>query len=327
MWTALFRKTFEIAPDLDLGRVLSFVKSQLSDVKCQTSDIACSIYVGSRKYNLPLFDAESGKPLGHARAYFPEHAEYGKNEVRILEELECTQLENFSFPKVLGKWQAGGFFIVALSALPKGTKRMKGIERSHLEFLKCLSEKTGTRLKFEDSNFYAEFQKEVEQFGSAMPEARDLIEYFWNTSRKNLEVKEFLFSLTKREFPFFEMFKPNIVLDWEHARFGWPAIFDAYSLVLSDAPGRRGDYTELYAKNIISLFFEKNKKHFGFLKDALRIFGATKEGAYSWFFLFLLDQLFIHWDAGHIRSAERVLAFFRYASEHEGELKTRWLAN
>lgn len=328
VWRILFRTVHE---------------NELSTFNFQLRTNTFSVYVGSRKYNLPLFDAKTGEQIGHARAYFPESAEYGKNEVRALEELEKIKFKDFSFPKVLKKEEIGTLFVVTLSALPKGTERTKKIGSRHLEFLKLLSEKTGKQLKFEDSDFYKEFQKEMESMKSVMPQKRELIEYVFDVARKNLDGKEFLFSLTKREFPFFEMFKvsdvssspkalraeglgprSHVVLDWEHARFGWPAIFDAYSLIMSDAPHTRGEYAELYVKNITSLFFEKNKRHSEFLKEALGNFGITREEAYWWFLLFLLDQLFIHWDAGHIRSAERVLSFFRFASEHEEGLQKEW---
>lgn len=316
IWRMLFRKKFVMSPDSEWGNIFSFLERELSTFNLQLSTLAFSIYVGSGKYNLPLFDAKSGKALGHAKAYFPESAEYGENEIRILKELEQTKIPDFLFPEVLSEGYARKFFVAVLSPLPEETKRARAIGEKHLEFLRRLSETTGKRAKFEDSDFYREFEKEMEFLKSAPSEESGLMERVWNESLERLKGKEFLFSLTKREFPFFEMFKSNVngqtsnvVIDWEHARYGWPPLFDVFNLCMSEGRFKRGEYAQIYEKNIKDIFFGKNKKTGRALKKMLAYWKIPDEDTYWFFRLYLLDQLSIHLRAGHGPSAARVIAF------------------
>ena len=87
-------------------------------------------------------------------------------------------------------------------------------------------------------------------------EKLELVEYFWDKAIQNLRGKEFVFSLTKREFPFFEALRSNdklFVIDWETARFDFPPIFDVFSMILSTSPHQKGDYIKIYRKNIQAL--------------------------------------------------------------------------
>ena len=332
VWRILFRKKFVITPDSEWATILSFIKSQLSDV-------VCSIYVGSGKYNLPLFDAKSGKPLGHAKVYFPESAGEGEHEAEILDSLRKIELPDFSFPEVLAKGRVKGFFVEILAPLQGATKRIRGICKDHLKFLEFLSEKTGKREIFKHSDFYREFQKQVEFLKSALPEESGLVEYVWSESLKNLKGKEFLLSLTKREFPFFEMLKIKTsdvlkdvrrpkycVLDWEPARFGFPPVFDLFSLLMSGSKYKKGGYEELYKKNMEDLFFRKNKKAENAIKKMLGFWRMNTKDAYWFFLLFLLDQLAIHLELGHEKSSKRVTTYLAKIKEKKAGRQEAWLA-
>ncbi len=316
VWDILFRKRFFVDAN--------FIQ-QLPVIHDGASDVVFSIYVGSRKFILPLFDAESGNLLGVAKVYFPgkESADYGENEVKTLDYLAHLNLPEFQVPRVLAKSYFNDSLVVVLSSL-RNLKNASGMTKRHTDFLKLLSEKTGAQTIFSDSDFHQQFEKEVNFLKSKIPDRFRATEYFYEAACANLKNKKFVFSLTKREFPFFEMMRADsvhFVIDWEQARRGFPPIFDVFSMILSTSPYRKGNSVELYKKNLKTLFFEDNEM----ILKMLDFWKMTKEDAYWFFWLFLIDQLYICLHVNHLESAERIIEFLQGAKNKEHVFKKRWL--
>ena len=306
---APFKKKFHLADKED--SFFAFLKSKLGE------DVTCSIYVGSRKFILPTFREKDGKLLGVAKAYFPgRESAYGENEAHILDESSEMRLAGFSFPQVLAKDYFRGALVVILSSFPN-LKNARSITERHTDFLKQLSGKTGARTAFAESAFRKQIEGETTFLKSEFPGDFRHVEHFRKDAVRNLEGKEFFFSLTKREFPFFELFtsradstRTDVVIDWEHARHGFPPIFDVFSLLMSSARFKKGDYTALYEKNVMDLFFGKNKKARGFLRKMMNFWNIAPEDGYHFFVLYLIDQLYLHRHVGHRASAERITSLF-----------------
>ncbi|MBI2035419.1 MAG: hypothetical protein HYT12_01905 [Candidatus Liptonbacteria bacterium] len=221
-----------------------------------------------------------------------------------------------------------------------GTRGIDAIKNCHLDFLKKLSDKTKEEKIFTESNFYNEIQSELSFLQSKMSNERfKSIKYFFDKAVDNLNSKSFIFSLTKREFPFFEMLcvaAPSssmfnvlsskfFVIDWEQARFGFPQIFDLYSLIISGGRFKKGNYVELYERNIQDLFFIKNTKIQSILDCMLKFWNIEKGDAYYFFLLYLVDQLYIHLHVNHELSASRVTALFEKISKNENKFRNNWL--
>ena len=99
------------------------------------------------------------------------------------------------------------------------------------------------------------------------------------------------------------------VVDWEHARFDFPPIFDFYSLFLS-LPGF--GYQE---------FFSKKIKYAKEMKDFLKL---DSNSAFWFFWLFLIDQLYLQFSIGAKESGEKILNFLEGVIENEKYYKDNW---
>lgn len=329
IWDLVFRKKFVVNFNPAEENLFSFFNRQLSNVNSQMSNVAFSVYVGSRKFILPIFNLKSGETMGVAKVYFPgrESFDYGENEAKFLNLLKEINLPGFCFPEVLAKGSFKNSLVVILSS-PKNLKNSYSITRRHIDFLKQLTEKTGRRTLFSDSDFYHQLQEEISFLKLKLPDKFQLVEHFYNKAVQGLKDKTFTFSLVKREFPFFEMMKLRdkfFVIDWEQGRMNFPAIFDLFSLMVSAGRFKKGDYAETYRKNLEDIFFKTNKKTKLFLSRLLPAWGMNQNDAYYFFLLFLIDQLYIHLHVDHKLSAERVIAFFEKFRGNEPFYKDKWL--
>jgi len=322
LYPVLFSKRFSVVADPRATHLFSFLELKYG------KGMTCSFYAGSRKFILPLFK-ESGDLIGYARAYFPgkESEAYGENEVAVLRRLKTAALGDFSVPEVLSSGHIGGFLVVVLSTIG-GARNMNGITPLHMRWLKTLSSATGNGSTLERSEFSRHFEEEMLFLRSDIPDAVRTFEPLHERAFAYLKEKRFTYSLVMREFPFSQMLKtPHgfFVLDWEQARFGFPPIFDLFSLIVSTGRFRRGDYVELYKNNIKDLFFRKNRRVRDLLTTASAWWGLDAEDAYHFFILFLLDQLYIHLHVGHRPSADRVIALLKELSHNEKWFSRSWV--
>lgn len=326
VWNLVFRKKFVLLSEPAKEDIASFLAQKIGSAE----PVVFSVYAGSRKFILPLFGAESGNLLGVAKVYFPgeESAEYGENEARVLERLGGLVFRRFRFPKVLVKDRFRGSLVLVLSS-SQGLASAVAVAEPHLDFLKQLSERTGTKTTLSRSGFSGEMQKEVDLIRSRIPGRSGSLERLLGKAMRALGEKEFLCSLAKREFPCFEMTRDKsggfLVIDWEQARSGFPPLFDLYSLLMSSGRFKRGDYVKLYGKNVKDLFFGGNGRAAKSVKDMAGFWGIGREEAYRFFVLFLIDQLYIHLHAGHHLSAERVIALLEEMSGDEKKFSDTWL--
>lgn len=326
VWNLVFKKK-KFGMDFNSAgeSFLPFLVSKIGSAE----PIVFSAYIGSRKFILPILGVKSGKLFGVAKVYFPgrESFNYGENETKVLNYLKNIHLTDFIFPKILAEDYFRESLVVILSS-PRNLKNITSVTEHHTDFLKQLSEKTSRKSTFLSSNFYEEIQKEIEFLKSKKPDKSDLVKYFYKQSLQNLRNKEFIFSLTKREFPFFEMMKAGskfFVIDWEQARFGFPPIFDLFSLLMSSGKFKKGDYVEFYRKNLIDLFFQKNKKSQRIVQEMLHFWELNQSDAYWFFWLYVLDQLYIHLHVDHYLSAERLFVFLENVRNNESWFRKNWL--
>ncbi len=334
IWRLIFPKKVFVSQSEE---IFSFLKSKID----LGEPVTFSIYSGSRKYILPLFGERSGALLGVAKIYFPENIEYGNNEIVTLDYLSKVNTADFSFPEVLAKDYFRGYFMAIISSEPD-LKITAGITNKHLDFLKELTQKTAEEKIFANSAFGEAIEKELSFLQAKITIEQFIpIKYFYNQAVHSLKDKTFTFSLTKREFPFFEMLcvadfnrsmfdvqcSKFFVIDWEQARFGFPPIFDLYSLIISGGRFKKGNYVELYERNIQDLFFTKNTKIQSILDLMLKFWNVEKGDAYYFFLLYLVDQLYIHLDVGHVASAERIISLFENMQENEENYEKYWILN
>lgn len=292
-------------------------------------DMSFSIYAGSRKFILPLFN-RSGKVLGYAKAYFPgmESEEYGEREVKILNKLSGIGLSEIRVPRVIFAEYYKGFFIEILSTC-EGHKSLRGASETHMRWLRELMDKTGKDELFEESEFWKELRRGVSFLKTKISQKSDLLDYFVSSAERGLSGRKFKFGLTMREFPYFQMMQCDngfLAIDFEEADFGYPPVFDLFSLLMS-ARRRQGDYEKIYAENIKELFFKPSSYTKEYLLPFLEFAGLTTEEAYWFFLLFLLDQLYIHVHAGHENSAARVTSLLNEIHRAPDVFKKRWLVS
>lgn len=322
----ILRNQFSITVDESKDNFISFLASVLG---LNAKELDFSIYAGSRKFLLPLLRVGDGKLIGFTKVYFPEResAKYGENEASVLEKLAKMDFRTANAPKVIFKGHYNGFFLVILSP-GEDLENFNSIAPAHTDFLKELSRKTGKKLIFESSPFPREFEEEISFLKSKIREKAELIGHFYEEAKSNLSGKNFLFTLTMREFPFFQLMRgrgKNFIVDWELARWFFPPIFDAFSLLLS-TERRGGDYIRVYADSLKGLFFGKNRKTDAYLRPLLEFWQLSREESYWFFWLFLLDQLYIHLHVGHDLSASRVVAFLEEVRGKEREFQNLWIS-
>lgn len=326
VWNLVFKKKFSVLSEPVKEDLASFLAQTIGSAE----PVVFSVYAGSRKFILPLFGAESGNMLGVAKVYFPggESSDYGENEAKVLEYLGGLKFRRFRFPKVLAKERFRGSLVLVLSS-SRGLASAVSVMESHMDFLKQLSEHTGTKTPLSRSGFSGEMQKEVDFIRSGIPGRSGPAEHLFGDAVRALGEKEFTFSLVKREFPCFEMMRDGsggfFVIDWEQARSGFPPLFDLYSLLMNSGRFKRGDYSELYGKNVKDLFFGGNGKAAELVKEMAGFWDIGREAAFHFFMLFLIDQLYIHLHAGHQPSAERVVALLEEMNGDKKRFSDSWL--
>jgi len=162
-----------------------------------------------------------------------------------------------------------------------------------------------------------------------IPHEKENIEAVYKNATDALKGKTLLLSLVMREFPYFQILQSRegaLVIDWEHARYDFPIIFDCFSLLMSVAPHKKGEYIALYQKNITQIFFSSNPKNRAYINEIAGHMSATPEDTYHLFWLYLIDQLYIHLHAGHPESAERITNFFTNAHDKPNFSFKNWQA-
>ena len=321
-WAKSCLKNFFLAADGKNGNIFSFLKSKLGE------DVAFSIYVGSRKFNLPLFRMSDGTMIGFAKIYPVDgvNSDYGENEAKTLEYLNELDFGLFLFPKVISKAIFKNHLAVILSP-GDNLENTKTITPHHISFVGKLVKNTGRKVIFDDSGFYRVLVEEIKFLESKVPGQSALINTFFKESIKRLKGRNFVFSLVMREFPYFHMIKSAekfFVVDFEEARPDFPPIFDIFSLFMS-ASRLKGNYIEIYRNNLNNIFFRENYLVKKYMANTIDKFGINKEDAYWFFWLFLLDQLYIHLHVGHDSSAERILSFLDFVSKDLKSLEKRWM--
>ena len=302
------------------------VFSFLSEIAGVKDNVAIAIYRGSRKWIVPLFSR--GNVFGYAKIYDREAREYGETEADTLEALSKSDLSGFAVPKVLSRADFGGRFVLLLSSRDP-LKRSCGILPAHYEWLRTLSRETGQKAEFQNAPFSKSFSSEIDFLKSKIPERFPAIESAVREAEAALRGKAFVFSLTMREFPYFQILRSPggpFVIDWEESRFGYPPAFDLFSLLLSAGKRSGGSYVALYENNVENIFFRKNGKTANAFRALLPAWGMSAEDAYYFFILFLVDQLYIHLHVGHTESAERIISLFEKRARGEGPISPeKWL--
>ena len=132
VWDLFLKNKVTVKSDLTKENLFSFLTAKIG----APESIIFSIYVGSRKFILPLFGQKSGKMFGVAKIYFPGEASitYGKNEAKTLDFLEEINLAGFEFPNVVAKDYFRECLVVILSS-PKNLKNTTAIKEEHVHFL------------------------------------------------------------------------------------------------------------------------------------------------------------------------------------------------
>jgi len=293
-------------------------------------DYIFPICSGSKKFLIPLFLKDSGDLYGYAKVYEKNGNgdQYGRNEVEKLKKLEKIEFKNASAPKILEVGETENLFFYILST--KGDlKKYKGIENAHINWLLQLSQKTGEYIIFEKSKFHERLNWEVDFLKSKFIHSADMIEKLYKKAEDKLNGKTFLFSLTMREFPFYQaLYSPNefFCLDWEYAEYEFPPVFDFFSLAISEAVSReKGSYNTKYAEGVKKTFFRKNREIKKYTKKLFNAYRLDRETSFWFFLLYMLDQLYIHAEAGHNLSAERGVSLLDKMRKTEEFSINTWL--
>lgn len=178
-WAKSCLKNFFLAADGKNGNIFSFLKSKLGE------DVAFSIYVGSRKFNLPLFRMSDGTMIGFAKIYPVDgvNSDYGENEAKTLEYLNELDFGLFLFPKVISKAIFKNHLAVILSP-GDNLENTKTITPHHISFVGKLVKNTGRKVIFDDSGFYRVLVEEIKFLESKVPGQSALINTF-SKSRLN----------------------------------------------------------------------------------------------------------------------------------------------
>jgi len=281
LYPLLFQKKIQITQNDKWGKFLLFFSNRL---KTPIEQISFSIYKAPGKFVLPIFNNKTGEVLAYAKVYDKETKERGENEARALRYLNNFSFESAEPPRLIASEEIGKNLVNIIST-KEGLKNFKGVTEAHLAWIKELAQKTGKRMKFEDSLFAREMDKEMEFVKSKLNEKDlELVEYFYKKAKKALQDKEFVFSFISWDFDYYEFLRhktKNLVVDWEYAREEYPSLFDVFSLLLSE---RRGWLRDL--KIIL-----RNKKTAAIVGDFLREWRISKEDVYPFFLLFLIDRL------------------------------------
>jgi hypothetical protein len=327
LYSFIFRKQFCVLLDDQVDRGISFISQKLETIP---KNISFSIYKGSRKYILPIFDFNSENDVVYAKIYSSqgESSYYGENEAKALRFLEKLSFENAETPGVIASDYSGPHLVEIISS-KRGLKNFKGINEAHTGLIKEIAEKTGKRKLFKDSFFFQAIQQEFSFIKNKLNESEFFaVRYFYEKAMRLLENKNFLFSFARREFAYFELLSgkdKNFCVDWEHSREEFPPFFDLYNLLLSEQPCRKGDFSEMHARNIEIVFFEKGGKAKGIIKKFLNYWNISAEDSYLFFLLYLVDQLHIYLHVDSYESGAIVTKFFKKMYDNESGYEKKWL--
>lgn len=328
LYPLIFRNQFCILVNSQRETLFSFLSRGL-DVPA--AGMSASFYRSSRKVIMPLFNSETGKNIAYVKIYASKEKSryYGENENRAIHFLEEFSFKSAEPPSILMSRYFGDYFVMALSS-KKNLKNYKKSGKAHIDWIKELVDKTGKRKIFKDSFFAHEMEREINLIKNRVDEENtELVEYFYKQARRALWEKEFIFSFVNREFAYWELLRhkdKNLVIDWEHARNDFPPIFDVYSLLMNDWPCEYKDYVKTYTCSLETLFFIRNKRVNNILEKLFNEWEISKEEAYSFFLLFLVDQLYICLHVNHKRSAERVITFLSKIYKDENHFRDKWLS-
>jgi len=305
VYNLFFKKQIAIKTNLFENNFFSFLNSILN------KKLVFSVFLTGKKFCLPLFDENNKKLVAFAKVYFPERKENGEWEAFVLQELKKVGFVGISFPDVIFQGYFKDFFIEILST-SWDLKNFNKTTKEHLRCLKKIKEKTKQDFVFEKSPFYKEIKEELAFLKNKEKKKFYLVQHLFNKAVENLKNKKFVFSLTKREFPYFELLKRKkelFVVDWEHSRFGFPAIFDFYSMLLSEK--RRKKYEDFFSKRrpyrLLPGFFE-----------------VDISSAFYFFILFLVDQLYIYLKSEDFLNAEKIFKFLKRLYKNENYYKNNW---
>jgi len=325
LFSLIFPKKFIIIADASCDHLLSFLSREFHQ-----KNITFSIYAGEKAI-LPIFSIKTGEALGYAKVYPPEHEvrKYSKIEVATLRQLQDVLSGEFSVPEVLFSKEFGKYLVVGLSTV-LGVRSFARATGHHIEFLRILSSHIGNKQKFETSEFVKIFKEQINFLASNYSDYTSLVERFWDVCTTHFKNKDIFLSLTMREFPPSQLIAHNegyLVVDWEYASHTFPPVFDFFNLCMNSGQYKKGDYVEVYKKNLKDLFFSKNTMVSDGLKVLKPVWGYTNEDLYYLLHLYLLDQLYIHLYAGHTRSAERITSFLERYQANEGWYLDHWLGS
>ncbi len=327
LYPLIFRKQFCIAFDPKKETIFSFISEKL---KISPENISFSAYKNFRKLVLPTFNLETGEAIAYAKVYASKETigHYGENEVRALRFLDGFTLERAAPPRLLSNDYFKNHLVVILST-KSGLKTFEGVSGAHINWVKELAEKTGQRKVFKSSLFAQAIEEGMELIGNKLKkEDFEAVKYFYKKAKDALWEKEFLFSFTNGEFTRFGLFwhkDKNMVIDWELARDEFPPIFDVYNLLISYGPHKRGGYVEIYLRNLETMFFKKNNKTKATLGKVLHWWQISREEAYFYFILFLIDQLYTGLYLNAHRLVEKVVNVFRCMYNKNSRYKKNWL--
>lgn len=329
LYPIIFRKQFCLLIKNDAENFFSFISNNLEVSKEQGS---FSIYKAVGKFILPIFDNKSGKVLGYAKIYNKKAKERSRNEASALIFLKKFQFKNAETPKLIASGYLNEYFINLIST-KIGLKNSKREAMLHFEWIEELAEKTGKNIKFKDSLFAKEMEKEIKFIKKKLDKnSFNLIMSFYEDSLGQLIEKNFLFSFINREFDYHEFLyceRKGFVIDWEYARLFFPPIFDVYNLVLSKNVNilKENSYSKIHIKNFNSVFFNGNKKSEKAVNYFLRRWLISREDAYSFFILFLIDKIY-SFIFSESREDEKVVLEFLHEIKNNGlEYKRRWIKN
>jgi hypothetical protein len=315
------KKFFTVAANPSSQNLFSHIGNNLGE-----KDFVCAFYTSSRKFVFPIFRASDGFILGYGKLYFEgkESSDYGENEANILEKMNGLQWSEMKPPKIIHKGYFGKNFLEIISS-EEGIRSFHSVTGRHFDWIRELSKKTGKRVVFENSRFFAEMEKNIEVFKLNMPLDHKMLEDFWIAAKKRFQGREFTFGISMREFSYWEMLpykKGFLIIDWEHAREEYPAVFDVFSLLTGlDRNGGDNAYGQLMRR----IFFSKNLQAMNFIVDSLPWLGVEKEDLYYFFIFFLMDQLYIGLDIGDKNAVKKVWSFLKTILAENDGFRKKWL--
>jgi thymidylate kinase len=224
-------KFTEIIKDSALKSKISKDLKEILGRVLKKEDITIAVSVGTPspfQKTTALVMSSQGEPLAYLKiAKTPPAIQRVINEANILKKIEKINFENVKTPQCLYNGKLNDAYLLILSSPSfAGSQGRPQINKSYINIVKVLTQKTNSKMHFGSSSFYKSLEKGIESYSLSY---RALLNEAWQKLKKEHKEKEITMGLSHGDFVPWNMVwkgKEVFLYDWESACYKAPVGID-----------------------------------------------------------------------------------------------------